>query len=116
MLIFKQFIFEFFQAFTRNTFLFIAPLLRKLRAQTFALPTIKAYMGELYKKRSKFVEFTACNLRFCEGKLVVDLEGKKEGSSAILNNLLDNPVLLRVEKDVQKIEKGEMVDVVLLDL
>ncbi|ARU49914.1 molybdopterin molybdotransferase MoeA [Sulfurospirillum diekertiae] len=98
------------------TFLFIAPLLRKLRAQTFALPTIKAFMGELYKKRSKFVEFTACNLRFTEGQLIVDLHGKKEGSSAILNNLLDNPVLLRVEKDVQKIEKGEMVDVVLLDL
>jgi len=98
------------------TFLFIAPLLRKLRAQTFALPTIKAFMGEPYKKRSKFVEFTACNLRFVEGQLIVDLQGKKEGSSAILNNLLDNPVLLRVEKDVQKIEKGEMVDVVLLDL
>lgn len=98
------------------TFLFIAPLLRKMRAQTFALPSIKAIMGEPYKKRSKFVEFTACNLRFAEGQLTVDLQGKKEGSSAILNNLLDNPVLLRVEKDVQKIEKGEMVDVVLLDL
>ena len=98
------------------TFLFIAPLLRKMRAQTFALPSIKAIMGEPYKKRSKFVEFTACNLRFKEGQLIVDLEGKKEGSSAILNNLLENPVLLRVEADVQKIEKGEMVEVVLLDL
>lgn len=97
------------------TFLFIAPLLRKMRAQIFALPTIKAIMGEVYKKRSKFVEFTACNLRFNEGALIVDLEGKKEGSSAILNNLLDNPVLLRVEKDVQKIEKGEIVEILLLD-
>ncbi len=97
------------------TFLFIAPLLRKMNAQTFALPTTKATMGEFYKKRSKFVEFTACNLRFCDGQLIVDLEGKKEGSSAILNNLLGSPVLLRVEKDVQKIEKGEMVDIVLLD-
>ena len=96
------------------TFLFIAPLLRKLRAQHFALPTIKAFMGEFYKKRSKFVEFTACNLRFMDGKLVVDLEGKKEGSSAILNNLLDNPALLRVEKETTAIEKGEMVEVVLL--
>ncbi|ACZ13162.1 molybdopterin molybdotransferase MoeA [Sulfurospirillum deleyianum] len=98
------------------TFLFIAPLFRKMRSQKFALPTIKAKMGEFYKKRSKFVEFTACNLRFCEGELVVDLKGKKEGSSAILNNLLDKPSLLRVEKDVLKIEKGEMVDVVLLDV
>jgi len=97
------------------TFLFIAPLLRKMRAQKFALPTIKAYMGEPYKKRSKFVEFTACTLRFIEGQLIVDLEGKKEGSSAILNNLLDNPSLLRVEKETQKIEKGEMVEVVLLE-
>lgn len=98
------------------TFLFIVPLLRKMRAQIFALPTIKAIMGEVYKKRSKFVEFTACNLRFNEGTLIVDLEGKKEGSSAILNNLLDNPVLLRVEKDVQKIEKGEIVEILLLDI
>lgn len=97
------------------TFLFIAPLLRKMRAQNFDLPTIKAKMGEFYKKRSKFVEFTACNLRFENGQLIVDLKGKKEGSSAILNNLLDNPVLLRVEKEVQKIEKGEMVEVVLLE-
>ncbi|NCD11499.1 MAG: molybdopterin molybdenumtransferase MoeA [Epsilonproteobacteria bacterium] len=98
------------------TFLFIAPLLRKMRSQNFALPTIQAKMGEFYKKRSKFVEFTACNLRFCDGELIVDLEGKKEGSSAILNNLLDKPSLLRVEKDVQKIEKGERVEVVLLDV
>jgi molybdopterin molybdotransferase len=98
------------------TFLFIAPLLRKMRAQSFALPTVKAKMGEFYKKRSKFVEFTACNLRFSDGELIVDLEGKKEGSSAILNNLLDNPVLLRVEKDVQKIEKGETVTIVLPDV
>jgi len=72
-------------------------------------------MGEPYKKRSKFVEFTACNLRFVEGQLIVDLEGKKEGSSAILNNLLDNPSLLRVEKETQNIEKGERVEVVLLE-
>ena len=98
------------------TFLFIAPLLRKLRAQNFELPTIQAIMNEPYKKRSKFVEFTACNLRFEKGQLLVDLEGKKEGSSAILNNLLDKPALLRVEKDVQRIEVGEMVDVVLLDV
>lgn len=97
------------------TFLFIAPLLRKMRAQNFALPTVQARMGELYKKRSKFVEFTACNLRFEKAQLIVDLEGKKEGSSAILNNLLNNAALLRVEKDVQKIEKGEMVEVVLLE-
>ncbi len=50
-----------------------------------------------------------------EGQLIVDLEGKKEGSSAILNNLLDNPSLLRVEKETQNIEKGERVEVVLLD-
>jgi len=97
------------------TFLFIAPLLRKMRSQNFALPTCKAKMGEFYKKRSKFVEFTACNLRLINGELIVDLEGKKEGSSAILNNLLDNPSLLRVEKEVKTIEKGEMVEVVLLD-
>jgi molybdopterin molybdotransferase len=97
-------------------FLYILPLVRKMRAQNSALPITKAFMGEDYTKRSKYTEFTACNLRFSEGKLVVDLERKKEGSSAILNNLLDKAVLLRVEKEVKELKKGEMVEVVMLSL
>lgn len=96
-------------------FLYILPLLRKMRAQAFASQNIKAFLAEDYVKRSKYTEFTACNLRFSEGKLMVDLEGKKEGSSAILNNLLDKAVLLRVEKEVKALKKGEMVEVVLLN-
>lgn len=96
-------------------FLYILPLLRKMRGQSFMLPSIKAFMGEDYIKRSKYTEFTACNLRFIEGQLIVDLEGKKEGSSAILNNLLDDAALLRVEKEVKALKKGEMVEVVLLN-
>lgn len=74
-------------------------------------------MGEPYKNALSYLSnFSRGTLRFNEGQLIVDLEGKKEGSSAILNNLLENAVLLRVEKEVQKIEKGEMVEVVLLDV
>lgn len=97
-------------------FLYILPLLRKMRAQNFAIPTCKAFIAENYIKRSKYTEFTACNLRFDEGRLVVDLDGKKEGSSAILNNLLDNAMLLKVAPEVKEIKKGEMVEVVLLGL
>lgn len=95
-------------------FLFITPLIRAMRGEAFEMPTIKAFLDEPYLKRSKYTEFTACNLCYEDGKVLVDLKGKKEGSSAILNNLLDNPALLKIAPEVQKIEKGELVEVVLL--
>lgn len=95
-------------------FLYIIPLLQKMRGETFGLKTLQAFLAEDYRKRSKFTEFTACNLRFSEGKLFVDLEGKKEGSSAILNNLLKDAALLKVEKEVKELKKGDLVEVVVL--
>ncbi|MDX1809304.1 MAG: molybdopterin molybdotransferase MoeA [Sulfurospirillaceae bacterium] len=96
-------------------FLYVLPFLRKISAQEFYLPVIKAYIQEDYKKRSKYKEFTACNISTKDGKLFVNLHGKKEGSSAILNNMLDNAALLCIDEDTKMIEKNSLVDVFLLD-
>lgn len=71
----------------------------------------KAILNEDYKKRSKFTEFTACNTVEKEGKIEVDLDGKKIGSSAILNNLLKDAALLCVPIDATTIKKGSLVDI-----
>ncbi len=98
-----------------GAFLYILPLLRFLNGQEFDAKVVKAYMDEEYKKRSKYKEFTACNFVLKDGRACVNLEGKKVGSSAILNNMLDSAALLCIDEDTKSISKGDLVDVILLN-
>lgn len=75
-----------------------------------------ATLEEDYAKRSKFTEFTACNLGEKEGKFVASLEGKKLGSSAILNNLLGGATVLCIPKETTLLKKGEKVEVLRLEV
>ncbi len=95
-----------------GTFLYILPFLKAKMGGEFSLPITKAYIEEDYNKRSKYKEFTACNLLQKDGKVVVNLDGKKVGSSAILNNMLDNASLLIIDEKTKLIQKGEMVEVI----
>ncbi len=99
-----------------GVFLYVLPLMRAMSAREFRLPFIKAYMDENYKKRSKYKEFTACNLVLKDGKVTVNLDGKKLGSSAILNNMFQNAALLCVDEDTRELKKGDLVDVISLTL
>ena len=74
-------------------------------------PKITAIMDEDYKKRSTFLEFTAVNLENRDGKIFVNLNGKKLGSSAIVNNLTNEAALLIIPKETEFIAKGEVVEV-----
>ena len=74
-------------------------------------PKITAIMDEDYKKRSPFLEFTAVNLVNLGGKIYVNLDGKKMGSSAIVNNLTNDAALLIIPKETEFIAKGEIVEV-----
>jgi molybdopterin molybdotransferase len=93
---------------------YVLPTIRAMLGQSPKLEYIEAKILEDYEKRSKFTEFTACNLRFQGGELCVDLKGKRVGSSAIITNLLENAALLRVEKETKLIKKGEIVKVLVI--
>ncbi|MFK5882050.1 MAG: molybdopterin molybdotransferase MoeA [Sulfurospirillum sp.] len=97
-----------------GVFLYVLPLLRAMSAREFELPFVKAYIDEDYKKRSKYKEFTACNFLFKNGKVTINLDGKKLGSSAILNNMLDNAALLCVDEETRELKKGDLVNVLIL--
>lgn len=75
-----------------------------------------ATLEEDYAKRSKFTEFTACDVREKEGKRFATLEGKKLGSSAILNNLLGGATVLCIPKETTLLKKGEKVEVLRLEV
>jgi molybdopterin molybdotransferase len=74
-----------------------------------------ATLEEDYPKRSKFTEFTACNLNESNGELRANLEGKKLGSSAILNNLLGGASLLCIPKETTLLQKSEKVKILRLE-
>jgi len=97
-----------------GAFLYILPLLRAMSGRDFESKVLKAYIDEDYKKRSKYKEFTACNLVQKDGKITVNLDGKKTGSSAILNNMLENAALLCIDEETRKVNKGDLVDVIVL--
>ncbi|MBE0492272.1 MAG: molybdopterin molybdotransferase MoeA [Sulfurospirillum sp.] len=94
---------------------YVLPLLRAMQGKEPKSKYIEARLLEDYPKRSKFTEFTACNLKIIDGQFCVDLEGKRLGSSAILTNMLDNAALLRIEKDTCNLKKGEKVRILPID-
>jgi len=101
---------------TVTAVLYALPLLYKMLGTANRLKVVEATLKEPFAKKSKKSEFTACNLRFADGRYLVDFEGKKEGSSAILTNLLgpQSALMLTGEED-RELESGMAVHVLMLD-
>lgn len=91
-------------------------LIDAMLGRDYAKRFCTATLEEDYAKRSKFTEFTACDLAEKEGKFVASLEGKKLGSSAILNNLLGGATVLCIPKETTLLKKGENVEVLRLEV
>ncbi len=76
--------------------------------------TCKAFLQGVYKKKTPYLEFIACNVEFKDGYILVNLEGKKDGSSAIISNLNDKAALMVVPKECQILENGTLVDIIFM--
>jgi len=100
---------------TVTAMLYGLPLVAKMLGREKPYKRVKATLNEDFKKRSKFTEFTACNVDIQDGKYFVDFDGKKVGSSAILINMLNNSALMVTNQDVGDLKKGSLVDIILLD-
>lgn len=75
---------------------------------------IKAFLQGSYSKKSPYLEFVACNVEFENGRVCVNLKGKKKGSSAIISNLNYKSALMIVPKERANIAENELVDIMLL--
>lgn len=71
----------------------------------------KAFLNTDYKKKSPHLEFVACNIEFKDGKIYANLKGKKEGSSAIINNLNNKAALMIANNDIKE---NDLVDILLM--
>jgi len=98
-------------------------------ALIYMLPIIHKYMGTEYKpmitktklrgkysKKSRKTEFKPSNLSIVDGELSVDFNGKKDGTSAIMTNMLGNCALTVTSPDDGDKEVGEKIDTFIYSL
>lgn len=70
------------------------------------------YLKVPYKRRSKFSEFVSCCTYEEKGQILIDFQEQRSGSSAILNNLLNNTPLLVVPENIKSYNKDECVPLI----
>ena len=56
-------------------------------------------------------QFVAVNISFEDGEYIVDTRGKKQGSSGILTNLINNNALMMLDEGLYSLNAGEKVKV-----
>ncbi|MCH9740219.1 MAG: molybdopterin molybdotransferase MoeA [Epsilonproteobacteria bacterium] len=100
---------------TVTALLYVVPLIAKLQQGRCSLRRVEATLREPFNKRQKKAEFTACNLILENGNYYVDFQGKKSGTSAILTNMLGSTALLITSEDDISKDRGDKVQVLLLD-
>ena len=91
--------------------LYVLPLANKISGFK-SLPTIKAKLRDDFKKVNPKTQFVAVNISF-EGEFIVDIRGKKSGSSGILTNLVNNYALMKLDAGFYELKAGDEVDVII---
>lgn len=94
--------------------LYLLPLIYKYNNSDKKLPIVDAIIDEDLTNKTNKLSFIAANVRYKEGKYLVDLEDKKKGSSAILTNLLGNTALIIAEAS-KEYKKGDTLQILLLN-
>ena len=95
--------------------LYVLPLIYKFRDSKESLPIVKAGITQDFPRKMKKTIFTACNVNYINGEYVIDFKDKKQGTSAILTNMLESPALLIQSEDSDDIKSGDLVDILLLN-
>ncbi len=95
--------------------LYVLPLIARMLGKENSFRTVEAKLSEDFTKRSRFTEFTACNVTIEDGQYFVNFDGKKVGSSAILTNMLNNSALMISGEEDKNLEEGTYVNVILLE-
>lgn len=99
---------------TVTAILYGLPLIYKMLGRNCIHTIVAAKLQEDFTKRSRFTEFTACNVVIEDGEYFVNFKDKKVGSSAILTNMLNSSALMITGEDDKFLENGTYVNVLLL--
>jgi len=91
--------------------LYVVPIADALEGKK-SLKTVTAKLRDGFEKKFKKTQFVAVNLSFENGEYVVDTRGKKQGSSGILTNLINNTALMELKEGLYTLKAGEKVKVI----
>lgn len=94
--------------------LYLLPLLFKLQGSNQKLPIIKAIIDENRVMKGDKTTFEACNLILKNGVYHINFDDKKNGTSAILTNMLGDTGLLMLGENKVPLNVGDLVDVIIL--
>ncbi|QDF29111.1 molybdopterin molybdotransferase MoeA [Halarcobacter anaerophilus] len=95
--------------------LYMVPMIYKFLGSQKKLPIVKARITQDFPLKMKKTIFTACNVKYEDAEYKIDFDGKKQGTSAILTNMLESPALLIQKEDSEDLKKNDIVDILLLD-
>ncbi len=98
---------------TVTALIYLLPLVGKFIGYPNHLLSVKAILNEPYEKKSNKTEFIACNYCLRDGKYLVDFAHKKQGTSAILTNLLGSSALMMLSPYDNVKHVGNEVDIYL---
>ncbi|BCD62963.1 molybdopterin molybdotransferase [Nitratiruptor sp. YY08-26] len=95
--------------------LYVLPLIYRMQGSEYKPTMVYATLKEQFVKKSKKTEFTPCRILIEDGEFFVDFAGNREGSSAILTNMLGpNRALAVTTPQEGNKEAGERILVWLL--
>ncbi|MEA1915785.1 MAG: molybdopterin molybdotransferase MoeA [Campylobacterota bacterium] len=94
--------------------LYVLPLIFKYKGSYEVLEIIDAIIEQDFAKKAPKTIFTACNLHYKNGNYTIDFKNKKQGTSAILTNLLGEAGLLIQNVDSCALKTGDTVKVIKL--
>jgi molybdopterin molybdotransferase len=91
--------------------LYVVPIIDSFEGRKsikFLTATLKNNFQKVFKK----TQFVAVNLVFENGKYFVDTKGKKQGSSAILTNLINTNTLMWLDAGLYTLKAGSEVKII----
>ncbi|WP_024790328.1 molybdopterin molybdotransferase MoeA [Lebetimonas sp. JH292] len=91
--------------------LYVAPIADSFENKK-SVEFLSATLRDDFKKVFKKTQFVAVNLSFENGKYIVDIRGKKSGSSAILTNLITTKALMWLDEGLYELKAGSEVRII----
>lgn len=95
--------------------IYMLKIMYKFRSGKESLQIVQAKIRHDYAKKTAKTVFSACNVCYENGEYWIDFEGKKEGTSAILTNMLGNSALMIQKEDSKDLKANDTVDIILLN-
>ncbi len=95
---------------TVTALVYLLPILYKYMNTDYEPMILKAILKSKFIKKSKKTEFTPANYSINDGKLYVDFNGKKNGTSAIMTNMLGKCALTITSENDGNKDIGEEID------